>query len=117
VTHKQLGAKVDPEFEATVAGYSWSLSHGYARHYKKVDGKTRNMFGMQELVWSLKHGVTVKHLDHINGDRLDNRLSNLRPSTPGEDSGCGPKIAGSDPGSRSDRHTARQTMTSPSRPR
>lgn len=81
MTHKQLGAKVDPEFEATVARYSWSLSHGYARHYKKVDGVTRNLFSMQELVWSLAHGVTVKRLDHINGDRLDNRVTNLRPST------------------------------------
>ena len=80
MTHRQLGAKVDPEFEARVASYSWTLSHGYARHYARVDGKVKNLFGMHELVWRLAHGVTVKRLIHINGDKLDNRLANLRPS-------------------------------------
>ena len=75
----EIGAKVDPELEEAVNSYSWSLSHGYARHYARVDGKVKNLFGMHQLVWKLKHGVTVKHLDHINGDRLDNRVTNLKP--------------------------------------
>jgi len=31
--------------------------------------------------WYLVYGEIPEHLDHINGDRADNRLSNLRPCT------------------------------------
>ena len=79
----KTGAKYDSRFEDQLAMHSWTLSHGYLRHYRRcaILGKVRNCFSMQELVWRLAHGVTVKHLDHINGDRRDNRLENLRPST------------------------------------
>lgn len=76
-------AKTDPHLQAELARYSWSQSHGYWRHYKRGPdrGPVRNLFGMHELVWQLEYGVTVKNLDHINGDRDDNRLANLRPAT------------------------------------
>jgi hypothetical protein len=78
----ETGAKVDPRHEARVAALSWQRNqNGYLRHYKKVTGKTKNMFAMHQYVWFLEHGEWVKGLDHINGDPTDNRLENLRKVT------------------------------------
>ena len=33
------------------------------------------------VVWELAHGECPKYLDHINRDKTDNRLANLRPAT------------------------------------
>lgn len=35
-------------------------------------------FKMHRVVWAMAYGVEPGELDHINGDRADNRLANLR---------------------------------------
>ena len=53
----------------------WYLnSYGYAIRTIKINGKKRNIY-FHHLVLPAKKGLDV---DHINRDKLDNRVSNLR---------------------------------------
>lgn len=77
-------AVVDEEF-AWLDEYKWFLSDGgYAvRNSRYVRGERRHTVRMHREILD-----TPDHLetDHINGNRLDNRLVNLRPCTGAENS-------------------------------
>ncbi len=61
-----------------VLKHKWYLScFGYARSTIKVDGK-QVLCNLHRLVFNTPEGLDT---DHINGDRLDNRKSNLRAVT------------------------------------
>jgi hypothetical protein len=63
--------KVSPEDFALVSGFNWTLNRfGYAVAYE--NGRH---FLMHRLIFDAKKGQAV---DHINGDRSDNRRQNLR---------------------------------------
>jgi len=74
--------KIDDEFRAEVGKHKWHRTHwGYMARNKM---RTQPMVGpklMHRFVWWLKHGHIPPILDHINGDKQDNRLANLRPAT------------------------------------
>ncbi len=62
------------------AAYRWHLSsYGYAVRSTTVDGKSRTI-RMHREVLGLVHGDGIK-CDHENGNKLDNRRSNLRICT------------------------------------
>ena len=62
----------------SVAG---TLSNGYlniANYSVKGD---RHNYRAHRIVWFLNYGEVPSMLDHINGNRVDNRIENLRPTT------------------------------------
>jgi len=66
-----------PAYAGSVAGY---IANGYVRI--RIDGKG---YLAHRLVWLYTYGQMPKeHLDHINHNRADNRLSNLREVTQAE---------------------------------
>lgn len=73
-------ALVDDEDYERLSVYNWHVVNGYAK--RKVDDRdlamSRDILGVPN---GTGHAVVV---DHINGDKLDNRRQNLRICTQGE---------------------------------
>lgn len=79
---KEVLVDID-DFE-TVAQYRWKASQSSCRWYAKRNarsGSTSRVLAMHRLIMGAKIGECV---DHINGDSLDNRKSNLRLCTRSE---------------------------------
>lgn len=71
---------VDETDLGLVRSWRWTLStDGYAVSKMMVDGKYRNIKMHRFLLGDALAGGL--HTDHINGNRLDNRRSNLRPAS------------------------------------
>lgn len=71
-------------FYATSCGKVYKVSTGEEaneitrlREYKAIHYKGR-YYVKHRLIWALINGPFYSHLDHINGDRSDNSLKNLR---------------------------------------
>jgi hypothetical protein len=68
-------SKYRPEYQGKIAGSLHSV--GYI--HISILGKS---YKAHRLAWLYVHGVwPLTNLDHINGDRADNRISNLREAT------------------------------------
>lgn len=66
--------KVDTEDLSKILKYKWHLSKGYARATTRENGFCESI-RMHRLIINAPKGV---HVDHINGNKLDNRKENLR---------------------------------------
>jgi hypothetical protein len=70
---------VDEHLKQSVKSHRWSLSRkGYLRSTFSVSGTARRNWFVHQYVWFIANGKVPRQLDHINGNRLDNRLENLR---------------------------------------
>lgn len=69
---------VDDEDFDYLSKFTWHYSTGYAarRSHKSEGGKSRILLMHRQIL-----GEPVTHVDHINGNRLDNRRSNIRLAT------------------------------------
>ncbi len=71
---------VDEEFADVLRKTKWSLgTKGYAIG---LPGGMKKAVRLHRYLWSLKYGQCPPQLDHINRNKLDNRLANLRPASP-----------------------------------
>lgn len=68
--------KVDDDDCAELRAHKWHLSNGYASRHKN-DGTGGKIY-MHRVVSKTPENM---HTDHINGNKLDNRKSNLRVVT------------------------------------
>lgn len=68
-------AIVDDGDYDSLSKFKWSCCHGiYAKRATERNGKHRTIY-MHRQILGLKHGECA---DHVNGNGLDNRRSNLR---------------------------------------
>ena len=73
---KDKYAIIDSTDNKLISKHKWYYSHGYAvRHPKMVNGVRKGKIMMHRVI---NNTPISMHTDHINGDRLDNRKSNLR---------------------------------------
>lgn len=71
-----------PHFNAMYAGCVVAKNTSRKGYSKlKVDG--RFVFA-HRVIWKMHHGDDPHQIDHINGDRADNRIENLRAAVGGE---------------------------------
>ncbi len=67
-------ALVDDEDFPVISAKAWHMSGGYAHHTAPRSSGNRNVF-MHRLI---AQPLSEQEVDHINGDKLDNRKANLR---------------------------------------
>lgn len=74
-------ALVDDEIFSYLNQWKWNYDTGYARRLSSRNDGKRFHIGMHWIVLEY-FGIKVsEQVDHANLDKLDNRLSNLRPAT------------------------------------
>lgn len=66
--------------------YSWEMKAEWSRDGYLYLQIGRKRYRSHRLAWFLTHGYWPKLIDHIDRDRANNRIANLRDATPSENS-------------------------------
>jgi hypothetical protein len=62
-------------------------SEGYLHVTLRIDGRMAHLYA-HRIAWALHHGAWPEaDIDHINGNRKDNRIANLRAATRSQNNG------------------------------
>jgi hypothetical protein len=73
--------------------FAGEIAGAVTNGYRMINLKPFRLYE-HHIIWALKHGVWPQHeLDHINGDRADNRLENLREATRAQNAQNQPALA------------------------
>lgn len=86
-------AFVDDEAFDVLSQWKWMFSEGYAVRYERKDGRRIGRVHMHRVVLGLSKS-DPRVVDHINGNKLDNRRANLRPATRSQNGANRRKSAG-----------------------
>jgi len=83
VNSNKIHALVDPEYHDQLLGKRWLLLRvGYCGYYDRSPDGSRCTIYLHRYVFSLSNpSCDSRIIDHINGNPLDNRLSNLRAAS------------------------------------
>lgn len=87
---KGYEAVIDESDAGSIARHKWCFCNGYAMRAESSHGKRRYLYMHREIL-SAPPGLEV---DHINGDKLDNRRTNLRLCTPSQNKANRPGLPG-----------------------
>lgn len=78
-------AIVDDEDYSALSDRSWNLTRdGYVRTSIAVNGRATTLYLHRAVARRMGLAIDGKHVDHLDGNPLNNRRSNLRPATAGE---------------------------------
>ncbi len=83
---KGMRAIVDIEDAPLVEGKLWHVSGG-RRHYANTYGPNQEHIALHRLIM----GFPDSHIDHVNGNTMDNRRANLRLASPTQNNANRPK--------------------------
>lgn len=73
--YKKHTTKVSDADVGTLSRYSWCFDGRYAYRRETQNGKCKKIYLHRQIMGFPRRGMDV---DHINGDKLDNRRENLR---------------------------------------